>query len=281
MELFSYREGYREIKDFQKESMDKELRNRLWNIFCYTFESKIGIIDYYDSAFIIKLLNDFFKIPYDDLFNSSSFPHNINQSIKNFFMNEKWYKVYDFIEFLLGNDLLNNPNEKKYFVDNCNKILKEENSAYRVIHDKVVEITSEKEISEINECFERTSEDEFKPVNIHLKSALDLLANRNNPDYRNSIKESISAIESLCKIITKEEKATLGNLLDKMNERMKIHPSLLEAFNKLYGYTSDSNGIRHGLYEEPNLDYEDAKFMLVACSAFINYIKIKIEKYNL
>jgi hypothetical protein len=43
----------------------------------------------------------------------------------------------------------------------------------------------------------------------------------------------------------------------------------------LYGYTSDSSGIRHALQDEPNLDFVDAKFMLVACSAFVNYLTDK------
>lgn len=53
------------------------------------------------------------------------------------------------------------------------------------------------------------------------------------------------------------------------------------AFAALYGYTSDSGGIRHSLLEDDiSVSFEDAKFMLVSCSAFINYLKIKIEKWT-
>ena len=44
------------------------------------------------------------------------------------------------------------------------------------------------------------------------------------------------------------------------------------------GYTSDTDGIRHGLTEEINCDFEDAKFMLVTCNTFINYLVIKANK---
>jgi hypothetical protein len=57
-----------------------------------------------------------------------------------------------------------------------------------------------------------------------------------------------------------------------------MHPSLKSAFQNLYGYTSDANGIRHALLEEANLDFEDAKFMLVSCSAFVNYLVAKASK---
>jgi hypothetical protein len=89
--------------------------------------------------------------------------------------------------------------------------------------------------------------------------------------YRNSIKESISAVEAMCKLAAHDDKATLGQVLPKMG----LHPALRDGFNKLYGYTNDADGIRHALLEESTLTFDDAKFMLVACAAFINYLKAK------
>jgi len=57
-----------------------------------------------------------------------------------------------------------------------------------------------------------------------------------------------------------------------------MHPSLKQGFEKLYGYTSDDDGIRHALLDEANLDMEDARFMLVSCSAFVNYLVVKAQK---
>ncbi len=57
-----------------------------------------------------------------------------------------------------------------------------------------------------------------------------------------------------------------------------MHPALNRAFSNLYGYTSGGDGIRHALLDEPNLDFEDAKFMIVSCSGFINYLISKASK---
>ena len=101
------------------------------------------------------------------------------------------------------------------------------------------------------------------------------------PDYENSIKESISAVESLCCIITGAtgSQATLGSTLKKLEKDggVVIHGAMKTAFEKLYGYTSDSDGIRHGGIDFTNAPAEDAKYMLVSCSAFINYL---IEKQS-
>ena len=62
-------------------------------------------------------------------------------------------------------------------------------------------------------------------------------------------------------------------------EKIQINSDMKEAFKKLYNYTSDSNGIRHSLTDQnrqPNFD--DAKFMLVSCSAFVNYLVSKANK---
>ena len=56
---------------------------------------------------------------------------------------------------------------------------------------------------------------------------------------------------------------------------MEIHGALKEAFMKLYGYAGDGKGIRHaGNLGGPDSTFAEAQFMLIACSAFLNYLKI-------
>ncbi len=74
------------------------------------------------------------------------------------------------------------------------------------------------------------------------------------------------------------EVKTLGDALKELNTKNKIHLALCEAFSKIYGYTSDKNtGIRHSIFDGTDCipDFTDAKYMLVACSAFINYLLSK------
>jgi len=160
----------------------------------------------------------------------------------------------------------------------CNTILEQELSAYRFVGGKIVRITSKEEILEIEKALDIP--EPLKRVRIHLERALGLLADKKSPDYRNSIKESISAVEAICKLISGDEKATLDQALNKLETdfNLCLHPALKKAFRSLYGYTSDEKGIRHSLLDEPNINFEDAKFMLVVCSTFINYFKEKASK---
>ena len=36
-----------------------------------------------------------------------------------------------------------------------------------------------------------------------------------------------------------------------MEQQRSLHPALRQAFNNLYGYTSDEEGIRHPLLDNP------------------------------
>ena len=158
------------------------------------------------------------------------------------------------------------------FIDYLNKRFKDVGFAYRVVNYQICEITSEEEIKEIEQALSIGDS-----VKNHLDTALALLSKRPVPDCRNSIKESISAVEFLCRDVTGEN--TLGPALNKLEQKGILLPDFLkQAFIKLYVYTNDkSTGIRHALMDDGSTpELEEAKFMLVACSAFVNYIKAKI-----
>ena len=185
-----------------------------------------------------------------------------------------WYEVYNLIEFFANKFPEDGRNAN--FVNECNAIFEHELSGYRFVGTFITQITSKEEISEIEEAL--TSP--FKIVNTHIENALRLMSDKTNPDYRNSIKESISAVEATCNLLA-GKKITLGQCLKEIKEKVGLHGALEKAFSSLYGYTSEAEGIRHALLDEPTLNFEDAKFMLVSCSAFVNYLKAKASKAGL
>ena len=222
-----------------------------------------------------RLWQDHFKQPLDEL--DDAWPITF-EDIKEHLFACEWYEVYDLLEFVANNygEDADTSEVISEFTDACNSVLKRELSAYRFVRRKLVQITSEEEIAEIEEAL--TAPDSLTPVRSHLNSAVDLLANRESPDYRNSIKESISAVEALSRLITGDSKTTLGKALKTIDASVPLHGALQKAFGNLYGYSSDADGIRHSLMDENTLDFEDAKFMLVACSAFTNYLMEKASK---
>ncbi|MCR5645805.1 MAG: hypothetical protein K6F96_05395 [Bacteroidales bacterium] len=190
---------------------------------------------------------------------------------------KEWYTKFDLIEFSIRVLRKHAGKDTDYkcivdtFVMMLNSTFKRLDYAYRVVNNQIVEITDQEEIAAIEETVRQDSS-----IKTHLSEALNLMSNRQTPDYRNSIKESISAVEALCREITDEN--TLGDALKALEKKgVKIPTFLKSGFEKLYLFTNDKRtGIRHSLMEDTESpSFDEAKFMLVACSAFVNYVQSK------
>lgn len=273
---FSERYGFTNIKSaLQIDSIDDELWNSLWNCInvCF-FDVKgaepMGSISSNTNFPILKeIWFEFLKKPIDELL-SYTFNLQVYTYLKRYFFDLEWYEVYDFVEFM-GEF---RPNDR--FITLVNKVLEREKAGYRFVSEKITPITNEQEIEAIESAINRGSK--YASVSAHLQEALNKLSDRENPDYRNSIKESVSAIESLCAEISGEKDATFGKTLAILEKKRGLHKALKTAFSSIYGYTSDADGIRHAMMEESNVTFAKAKYMLVVCSAFVNYL---IEELNI
>ena len=274
---FSQRYGYMPVREvIQLESIDEPLRNGLWSllkIHCWDcFNSHYMISLSANNTLLNKLLSElwfnYFKYPLDNL--GDDWEVELKR-VRNYFFSCEWYEVYDFLEFVANN--YGRPNFQSPFINACNKLLEKEMSAYRFLGGSITKITDKEEISGVDQAITSSS----KLVSAHLKRSLELLSDRSNPDYRNSIKESISAVESLVASTLNGDKGTLGKLLKRLESELHLHPALKSAFSSLYGYTSDEGGIRHALMEAGSNDFHDAKFVLVVCSSFVNFVNGKLN----
>ena len=105
----------------------------------------------------------------------------------------------------------------------------------------------------------------------HLRKAAN---NINEAKYADSVRDSIHAIEAMARTIDPDA-GTLGQALKKLERKGFLeHGAIKQAFEKLYGYTSDENGIRHSLTEEssPNVGLDEAMFMFSTCAAGAAYL---------
>jgi hypothetical protein len=269
--LFSHRRGLKPFeKAIQSDTLDDELRCGLWSCFhvCYLkkYDGSYGRLSQSNlERLFIQYWHNFFKYPIDNLnLNNIEGPVKF---VRDWFLKTKWFEVYDFLEFTIKNG-------PDYLADDfrsmTNEVLERDNSAYRIVDNEITKITSKEEIEAVETAISDTAG--LSGVQAHLKQALHHLSDKRHPDYRNSIKEAVSAVEGVCQFVSGDNSATLSKALGVLEGKNQLHPALKQAFSKLYGYTSDADGIRHSMLEESTLSFSDAKFMLVACSGFINYV---------
>ncbi len=267
--------------EFQLDSMDHPLRTSLWNMIDICIKEPLKQeYNHYTRETSFKTFFDniwfsFFKEPIDEIPEDK---FDVIGELRKRFFEWDYLQVYDFIDHIINMADVHANFRKDFFISGINAVLKKEFSGYRIIDKLLSPITSENEILEVGKAINNTSIDIYEGAHIHITEALKKISDRKKPDYRNSIKEAISAVESVCQVISGDPKAELGKALKILSNKLPIHGALEQGFIKIYGYTSDSNGIRHALLEETSLDQEDAMFMLISCSAFINYLIVKVNK---
>jgi hypothetical protein len=274
---FSERNGHSPVKvQLQIEAIDNDLRSSLWSALALT------VLHDGENAYSDQLIVEFgqycelnfFKQPVDSLPRS---PVKIVNKIRNWFFECSWHGVYDFLELAIEYLSVTERKELREKLESLvSKYLEREKSGYRLVADRIVSITSDIEVAAVNESVSLTGP--FEGTAEHIRTALQHYSNRTSPDYRNSVKESICAVEFAARVLAGKHKATLSDALKAIEVRHPLHSALKEGFIKLYGYTSDESGVRHALTDEGStLDRTDALFMLVICSAFCNYLS---HKYN-
>jgi AbiJ N-terminal domain 4 len=268
---FSERHGHLAPRTvFQTDSIDASTRNRLINLVIQIYLPNMGpmFLTSGGQYFFTQLMDGFFKQP---IVRTDRYEYASSTLIK-WAQECEWFRLFDLLEYGAST---NEAETRKYFIGGCNQIFEEEKVGYRFVKHQITPITDKVELSSIEQTL--SAPNIFEGVRTHIHRALELYSERKNPDYRNAIKEAISAIESAAKVISGKKKATLVDAVNAIDKIHGMHPALKEALVRLYGYSSDKQGIRHALIDAPSVGHAEAKLMLIGCSAFCNYL---IEQYG-
>jgi hypothetical protein len=214
---FSERHGLKPVREsIQINDLDIDTRRRIWNLLSWYFFScaKNRTYRHFSSGDCQRLTREiwdnYFKWTHDHL--TYSKVNEAYEILRKTVIEDDWNKAYDIIEAVIkyGDD----PTEISSFIKECNQLLEKEMCGHRIIGQLVVPIKSPSEIETIEDA--RTTH--FEAINKHIESALDLFSNRTDPNFPNSVKEAISAVECACRIILADKKATLGDALKKLEK---------------------------------------------------------------
>ena len=180
------------------------------------------------------------------------------KSVRHWYSSASWNEIYDALEWCVQK------HGREHIAQGTNALLEREGSAYRFVGSILVPITNRHEMAELESVICLSGP--FEGASKQLTQALELLQDRNNPDFRNAIKEAISAVESAVEVITGV------NDLRKGLQKLGMHSQLTQAWSNMYNWTSDEDGIRHAMIDDPQIGLAEARYMVVTCSAFVNYL---------
>ena len=188
-----------------------------------------------------------------------------------------FFRLFDLLEQLikdlkqLNTDNIGYKKRNENFEFKLKTIVKKHHLAYTIYNEKIVPISNETEGKAYVAALEATKDTGQLGAHSHLIKAGEQI---NHQKWADSVRESISAVEAVCRRIVGGKKVTLGSALNEIEKNYPLHPAFKKALSELYGFTSDENGIRHSLLDKSSAAVEeaDALFMLGACASFVSYL---------
>lgn len=259
---FSQRVGLIEAKlPFQVNTMNEDLRTRLWNAMYANFLVRLhhvsGWSDKKRTQLIVSIWADFFMQAVDKLTWQAYGvkPDSFQASIKDWIYKAEYYEVFDFIEFSIS--LLDQADTKAIepFINACNHALEKEGSVYRIVNRIVIRATNGTELKEMAQAVAAEAEDQ---LGAHFSKALQLMANRNDPDYNQAVLEAIAAVEEALRHYPDK---VVQDVLSPVTVYGNVMINIKQALS--------GSGIA--------VTFEEAKYWLLTCATLLNYFKTTVS----
>ncbi len=278
---FSQRYGYAPLPEqMQLEEISRDLRREIWNVtrkLLISIRSEWGNEYYFDEKgqqLIERVLGKLFKKAEDEI--NTTYVE-VFRGFKDLVLRGKFNVVLDLVETIANNGRLT-----EGFVNHIGKLFEGHAAAYRLDTTRrpfwFLPQTSKEQGDAVQQAIKTLSECGMEGADTHLRQAAEHV---NARQYGDSIADSIHAVESVARVIDSKASQTLGPALDSLEKAGLLkHPALKEAFKKLYGYTSDEQGIRHALLDKssPDVGLDEAVFMFGTCASFAAYLVSKHRK---
>ena len=280
---FSQRYGYAPLPEpMQLEELSADLRREIWNetriwllsISSYDdLEGSCLIVEQFLERFFERVLGKLLQKPEDEI---DTHHHAVMQNFKALILNDDFNVVLDLIEIIA--------NDSEYeagFATPIRELFERYVAAYYLDMShhpyQFIPRTNQAQGDATRKAMETISEGGMKGAETHLRQAAEHI---NAQRFADSVRDSIHAVESVARQIDPKSK-TLSPALNALEKAGLInHSALKGAFSKLYGYTSDEQGIRHALLEKdsPDVGLDEAMFMFGACASFAAYLVNKHQK---
>ena len=280
---FSQRYGYEPLPEpMRLEFLSKDLRRELCGVFyelliLENFKFERDII-----RFSVRVLSRYLKRHEDEIIPSFD---EIYELFKRHLFEDPFNRVLDLIELIVNEtDIYYKLPKDRTLAEKIQPLFEQHLAAYYLD-------LSQQPYRFYPRCNKEQGIATIEAINTILENGMDASASHlrqaaahiNAQQYGDSIADSIHAVESVARSIDQKAAHTLTPALNNLEKQgLQIHPALKEGFKKLYGYTSDAQGIRHAQIDKdsPEIGLDEAMFMFGACASFAAYLVSKHQKLN-
>lgn len=265
---FSQAQGYEEIPGPLKlEELSYEARMGIWNLFYLYIGTSLNGIDVIGVWHDI-LASVYWKHNHRPLDEWSNWSKEVYEDLRRQIEEMPFNRVFDLIQFVMREEQC-----PPSFIEDMAGVFSEYRLAYIIDTSDLPTIlpaVTKEEGETLVKSLQTLAHGGLQGSASHLRKSAECI---NRGDWAGSIRESVHAVESVARQLNPKA-TTLAPALKSLEAQGTLHPALKSALGKLYGYTSDEQGIRHAYLktEQANVGMDEALFMLGACASFASYL---------
>lgn len=111
----------------------------------------------------------------------------------------------------------------------------------------------------------------YRAAREHWRKAL-AFAEQAKPDLENAVKEVVSAVESLAKVVVGKPAATLGDAIKQLRSQKRVPPGADGVLEGLWTFASAAPGVRHGSAEAAGTTDSDWNFARGTSEAALRFL---------
>lgn len=264
-----YKYAYPDEDELEEKYMDGKLKNQLWDVIYeywpYSKETRRNIW----SEWIEDTLDELDALEERDESDSMKPKKSYGPEYRRAFNIVKdeykkrtyggGYMVYELIEIVCNDQTI----DKEKFEESINSALRRNLATWELVEGRLRPTMSKEEKEGIRQAqnISGRNDEYIKKAIMHMSPS--------RPDYESSIAESVKMVEYTAKKVGGEGKG-LNGLVNDIDRKARLHPSMKELFRNMYGFANSAS--RHAEQEPYEPDVNDARVVLVWCSAMANYL---------
>ncbi|MCL2490062.1 MAG: hypothetical protein FWF36_04960 [Propionibacteriaceae bacterium] len=294
--------GFAERNDFapepyvQREGLDDATRMAIWNVLADEIWNPNDRKKLQDDRALNEMFGHIWVDEFQGAVDEEPYQGDIWLTVKKCLIEGLWFDALDLLEAVVGHYanyrsfwlLLHNGQHRGQahpapeelagqLTKKLNAALEKHLVGWRFIGNELARLDSEIEVNAVTEAVGTSAA--VAGARHSLQRALELLSDRQSPDYLNSVKESISAAEAAAQhVLGMRGTETLGDAIKLLEKQGRISAQLKATWESMYAATNAEPAVRHPGSPTGNVDQGFAKYMLVVCSAFVTFLIEEVGK---
>jgi len=181
-----------------------------------------------------------------------------------------WDELLDLCE--LTYEKLESDEWRDRFTNDLNEMFVRRYVGYELRNGRIERVGTQAQDEMIGRARALLRDDDLRGPDEQFQKAIAFLNRRPEPDLENAVKEAVSAVEGVARILLDDHSLVFSRALARLKSEKDVHPTLVALLDKLYAYRGDAKGVGHALTGAKEVRLEDVELALAVSASAIVFL---------